>query len=111
MFGRFRRNRKVPEGQVTLTASLSPQPAPRSISRLAVRQVGTTPEDRALLAQLLLSPPAWDNSLPVTLASPATGDQPFQSALTQPEPMPYLSSQGGDGLSKGGARWDAAEPR
>lgn len=106
MFARFRRNRKEPSGQIVLTGSLSSRPTSQRAPRLAARRVGTTPEDRVLLAQLLLSPPAWDNPLPSAATLRDMGSQ-----FAQPGPAPYLPAQGGDDLSKGGALWDASELR
>lgn len=101
MFWKSRRARTAqPQRNVTPPPTLT-SGSPLALNLLVEpRQVGRTIEDRALLAQLLSSPPAWDNVAPsvlraadVELSQPRATAQPGATPLFQPGVVPGTPPQ------------------
>jgi hypothetical protein len=105
VFGRLRRRSSGSQAH-----TLAPLGAghPELLSGLQPRQVGTTPEDRALLARLLVNPPAWDNAVPRVelMGTPEAAGPAPQPPSGAPLDAPVaLPSVWGPEPSRGGKAW------
>jgi hypothetical protein len=117
MFEWLRRGRSEEGSPATLPVASTVRHGPRDdLARVGWRLLGTSPADKALLASLLASPPAWSNNLAAAdlEGSPAEA-APVEGAAAFGVPAPMsaglrasLAGQVmfGPQLIKGGLTWD-----